>query len=165
MSGTYAKTTTVTPEKSLQEIKSTLIRFGANRDSFTYAERGRWVGIQFDTANRTVRLEMTLPDRELFALDRYRRRRIETAIDKDWDQACRQRWRTLTILVKAKMAAIEDGISTFEREFMADLLLPSGQTVGQAVDIDEAMRTGDVPSLVPSLPAMGRVIAIESRTG
>ena len=47
MAGNYAEGTTVATSKSLEEIKSTLIRFGANRDTFAYAEMGRRVAIQF----------------------------------------------------------------------------------------------------------------------
>jgi hypothetical protein len=161
MAGEYAKGTPVEQSKSLTEIKNTLVRFGADRNTFTYAEQGNQVGIQFTVKNRTVRMTMLLPDRESFAKDRYSRRRVETAIDRDWDQACREYWRTLALGVKAKLSMIEKGLSTFEREFLADLLLPSGETIGAVVaaDLDEVMRTGQVPSLAPSLPAP-KVIAI-----
>ena len=158
----YAEGTTVAASRSLEEIKSTLIRFGADRNTFTYAEMGQRVALQFTVKTRVVRMEMTLPEYEAFAKDRYGRRRLEHVIQKDWEAECRRVWRTLAVLVKAKLAAIADGISTFEREFMADLLLPNGETVGQRVigDLDEAMRTGEVPPLVPGLPAPAKVIAI-----
>ena len=167
MAGNYAEGTTVATSKSLEEIKSTLIRFGANRDTFAYAEMGRRDAIQFRVGTREVRMEMLLPDREQFALDRYRRRRVETAIDKDWQQACREYWRTLAVAVKAKLSMIEKGLSTFDREFMADLLLPSGETVGQQVirDLDEAMATGELPPLTPRLGKPTNVIAIGERAG
>ena len=157
----YAEGTTVAASRSLEEIKSTLIRFGADRDTFTYAEMGRRVALQFTVKTRVVRMEMTLPDYEAFAKDRYGRRRLEHVIQKDWEAECRRVWRTLAVLVKAKLAAIADGISTFEREFMADLLLPSGETVGRHVieHLDEAMRTGAVPKLVPTLPDPSRVVS------
>lgn len=161
MAGEYAKGTTVAPSKSLDEIKATLIRFGADRQTFTYAEQGNQIGIQFTVRTRVVRMTMLLPDRETFAKDRYGRRRVETAIERDWQQACREYWRTLAVGVKAKLSMIEKGLSTFEREFLADLLLPDGRTVGESIvpELDEAMRGGPVPSLVASLPT-AKVIAI-----
>jgi hypothetical protein len=35
----------------------------------------------------------------------------------------------LVAVVKAKLVAVEDNISTLEREFVADLVLPNGQTM------------------------------------
>lgn len=161
MAGEYAKGTTVSSSKSLDEIKATLIRFGADRNTFTYVEQGNRVGIQFKAQNRVVRMTMLLPDREAFAKDRYNRRRPETAIERDWQQACREYWRTLLLGVKAKLSMIEKGLSTFEREFLADILLPSGETIGETVipEIDEALAGKTVPSLVTGLPAP-KVIAL-----
>lgn len=161
MAGNFAKGTTVSEDKTLSEIKATLIRFGADRDSFTCAERGNQVGIQFTVGTRTVRITMLLPDREAFGRDRYGRRRPDTAIDKDWLQACREHWRTLAIAVKAKLAMIEKGLSSFEREFLADILLPSGETVGERVvpAIDDALATGEVPPLITGLPSP-KVVAL-----
>jgi hypothetical protein len=41
-----------------------------------------------------------------------------------WDQAYRERWRWLVLLTKAKLEIVRVGVSTCEREFFADLLLP-----------------------------------------
>ena len=35
-----------------------------------------------------------------------------------WEQACRQRWRALALVIKAKLEAIDAEISTFEEEFL-----------------------------------------------
>lgn len=162
MAGEYASSTTVPVSRSLDEIKRTLIRFGADRDSFGYAEIGRQVAIQFTVGNRHVRMNMWLPDRDAFKFDSRMWLRANTAIDREWEQACRQRWRTLAAAIKAKLAMIDDGISTFEREFLADLLLPTGETIGERLgpEIEAAMQSGDVPALVPGMPPAGKVIAI-----
>ena len=36
-----------------------------------------------------------------------------------WEQGCRSRWRAILLILLAKFEAIEAGISTFEREFLA----------------------------------------------
>jgi len=46
------------------------------------------------------------------------------------DQACRVRWRGVVLLLKGKLEIVRLGISTVEREFMADLVLPNGRTLG-----------------------------------
>ena len=38
-------------------------------------------------------------------------------------------WRAFVLLVKAKKVAIEQGISTVEREFFADTVMPGGSTL------------------------------------
>ncbi len=62
-----------------------------------------------------------------------------------------QRWRAFNLVVKAKLEAIESGISTLEDEFMAFIQLPSGETVGQWMQpqIEAAYRTGTMPPLLP----------------
>ena len=42
---------------------------------------------------------------------------------------CRQRWRALNLAIKAKLEAVESGIVTFDQEFLAHIVGPSGQTV------------------------------------
>ncbi len=48
----------------------------------------------------------------------------------NWEQACRQKWRALAAVIKAKLVAVEAGITTFEDEFLAHIQLPDGQSVG-----------------------------------
>ena len=56
-----------------------------------------------------------------------------TAADQQsaWEQACRQRWRALLLIIRAKLEAAEAGISTLETEFLANIVLPDGRTAGQ----------------------------------
>lgn len=42
----------------------------------------------------------------------------------------RQRWRALLLTVKAKLEAVECGISTLEQEFLAFIVLPNSMTLG-----------------------------------
>lgn len=58
--------------------------------------------------------------------------RFELPIDgKATDQQRRSRWRGLLLVIKAKLEAIESKIATVEQEFLAHVVLPDGQTVGQ----------------------------------
>jgi hypothetical protein len=56
----------------------------------------------------------------------------------------------LVLVVKAKLEAIELGISTVEREFLADVYLPSGQTVHAylCASLREAYSSGKMPPLL-----------------
>lgn len=56
-------------------------------------------------------------------------------------------------MVKAKLEAIETGISSFDSEFMANIVLPGGGTVGEWMgpQIERAYLTGAVPAMLPML--------------
>lgn len=49
------------------------------------------------------------------------------------EQADRQRWRALLLVIKAKLEAVESGIAIFEQEFLAFVVLADGRTVGDCV--------------------------------
>jgi hypothetical protein len=67
------------------------------------------------------------------------------------DRELRRRWRALLMVIKAKLVSVEDGISTIEREFMADVVLPNGKTLGEwvAPQLDAAYQSGGMPALMP----------------
>ena len=66
-----------------------------------------------------------------------------------WEQACRQRWRALVLMVKGKLEGIECGIATIENEFLAYACLPNGQTVGQWIQPQmKKVLKGDMPKLL-----------------
>ena len=53
-----------------------------------------------------------------------------------------------------RQLAVESGITTLEGEFLANILLPNGGTVGQwlAPQIDEADATGRMPQMLGGEP-------------
>lgn len=165
MAGEYAARTDVPVSRSRDEIERTLNRFGAT--GFAYASQGANVMIAFEVKNLRVVMTMALPIRSQFERDKRGLVRSDSAIERDWEQACRQRWRSLANGIKAKLALIDDGISTVEREFLADVMTADGQTIGQKVlpQLADIVRTAELPSLVPGLPPAGRVIALSDRTG
>lgn len=59
----------------------------------------------------------------------------------------------LYLIVKAKLEAVETGISTIEREFFYDVVLPDGKTVGEwmAPQLETVYQSGDMPSMLPEL--------------
>lgn len=160
LSGTYAATTSVPVSKSRTEIEETLARFGAS--GFGYFNRGDQIQIAFEIDDIRVVMKMNLPDKEQFRRDKRGYLRMEHVIEKDWEQSCRQRWRTLANGVKAKLALVDDGISTIEREFLSDIALPDGSTVGDRIvpTIRETASTGLLPSLMPGKERESKVIAI-----
>jgi hypothetical protein len=151
MSGRYAEKTSVGVDKSKAEIERTLDRYGAT--AFMYGRDGARVTIGFRVEGRMVRMELPMPDSEdrAFHVTDKGRKRTREAAHKEWEQACRQRWRALALVIKAKLEAVESGISTIEREFLADIMLPDGTTVGRWSErqIASAYETGKMPPMLP----------------
>lgn len=150
----YAKGTEVSVEKSRMEIERTLMRYGA--DAFAYAWQGPKAQISFRARDRYIRFTLPLPDpaSDEFVMvnagSRGRVRRSADAARNAWEQACRERWRGLALIIKAKLEAVESGIVTFESEFLAHTLLPNGETVGEWAkpQIAIAYQSGEMPKLL-----------------
>lgn len=146
----YAQKTRVTVQKSRAEIERILQRYGC--DDFAYRNNQRMAQIAFRMNDRMIRFDLDLPDLESFRrTPTGRRRENEEQVRKAWEQACRQRWRALALVIKAKLEAVEAGITTFEREFFANILLPDGQSVYEAAAprLEESYRLGRTPPLLP----------------
>lgn len=115
----YAKNTKVAVPKSRTEIEATIKRYGAG--AFYYGTDNKHVLIGFQSVNRAVRIKMPLP-----APEEYRTHLMH-------EQEIRRRWRALALVIKAKLEAVEAGISTFENEFLGFILTADGRTVGEAI--------------------------------
>lgn len=145
----YAENTSVSSEQSRNEIERTLQRYGAN--SFMYGWDELVAIIRFRMDDRFVEFRLPMPDK---AADEFRYHsrgeRTQEASTKLWEQATRQRWRALALVVKAKLEAVESEITTFEDEFMAHILLPDGSTVGSFMkpQIKLAYDTKVMPSML-----------------
>lgn len=149
---TYASATEVPVERSRAELERTLSRYGAQAFGYGWDDHG--ARIVFQAQGRRVAFHLTLPDRSARTFTHSSRGlRPEDAATKAWEQACRSRWRALNLVVKAKLEAVEAGISTFEDEFLAHTLLPNGETVGEWItpQIERAYETGGMPAMLPAL--------------
>lgn len=149
----YAEKTTVTADKSRAEIEKTISRYGADQFMYGWQEGGAVVG--FRLSGKSIRFTLKMPSKhdEMFALTPTRKPRKDAAIEKEWEQACRQRWRALSLVIKAKLEAVDAGISIIEEEFMANIVLPNGSTAGELMipQIDKAYTDGVMPELLPML--------------
>lgn len=154
----YAENTTVSADKSRSEIERTLTRYGA--DAFSYGWEGDRAIVAFRSHGRMIRFDVGMPPLSDF---RYTsgaewkpraRERSQPQTVEAREKAMRQRWRALALVVKAKLEAVESGITDFESEFLAHILLPNGETVGgfMAPQVEEAYARGVMPSMLPALP-------------
>lgn len=144
----YARETTVDPGRSRAEIEKTISRYGAG--SFGYITDGDKAQIAFQANGRRIRMAITMPPLGLFATNKSGKKVAPKAMEAAHQKAVRQIWRALALVVKAKLEAVESGVATFEQEFLAYTLLPSGQTVGEQLvpKLDLIVATGKVPALL-----------------
>lgn len=153
----FAAETSVSTERSRAEIERTLQRYGAQQ--FMYGWDARQAVVGFKLNARTLRFVLAMPDRNAREFTHTPARRTQRSPQQQlevWEQACRQRWRALNLVIKAKLEAVESGISTFDNEFLAQILLPNGRTVGEQIggDIEHAYATNEMPDLLPGLKAI-----------
>lgn len=140
----YASKTTVSSESSRSEIERILTRWGA--DEFAYMSKIDSAQVAFSYRGMRVRFVLPLPSRNDREFTHHSRgQRTSSAAASAYEQAVRQKWRALALVVKAKLEAVESEISTFEEEFYAHLVLPSGQTIFEATAIEagQMMQSGD----------------------
>ncbi len=150
----FAANTSVSASASREEIERTLVRYGADQFMYGWIEEAATIG--FRCQGRQIRFDLTMPRRDDPRFTHHSRgARTPEAATKEWDQAVRQRWRALALVVKAKLEAVASGIASFDDEFLAYIVLPNRQTAGDWVrpHIEEAYRIGTVPDLLPMLPA------------
>ncbi|MCM0001445.1 MAG: hypothetical protein NBV68_18900 [Erythrobacter sp.] len=147
----YAKDTSVSVSNSKAEIERILERYGASQ--FMSGWDAEKAMLAFGMQGRQVRFVLPMPSRSEKRFTHHSRGvRTPEAAQKEWEQACRQRWRALALVVKAKLEAVEVGISEFEDEFLANIVMPDGLTVGQQARpmIAHAYANpGDVRALLP----------------
>lgn len=150
----YAENTSVSVTKTKADIEELIIKVGAEQFLSGYKENMAIIG--FSLANRQIRFVLPLPDKQdntFWYTPAKRIKRTEQQAYAAWEQVCRSRWRSLYLIIKAKLEAVESGISTIEREFFYDIVLPDGKTIGEfmAPQLETVYETGKMPPLLPML--------------
>lgn len=155
---TFAQDTSVSVERSRAEIETTLSKYGASRFGYMTAETSAIIGFVMNGMAIKFVLPLPNPSAEAFTVATYIRagvrrtggRHTPETSRKLWEQACRSRWRSLNLCIKAKCECVASGITTFEEEFLAHIVTGTGQTVGQRMlpQIFEMKRSGKSPELL-----------------
>ena len=142
----YAASTSVSPERSRAEIEHILSRYGAKQFAYGWGSTGAMIGFQYQ--NRLIRFSLSFSDpKELRTPKGRRPRNLATA----HEQVTRQQWRALSLAIKAKLELVESGITTFEQEFLAHVVLPDGRTVGEwaSPQLEMIYSNRNMPPLLP----------------
>lgn len=146
----YAEGTTVPAERSQQEITALLRGFGARNVAVGWGD-DRAV-VEFEARARRIRIMVALPvDASGFTRTATGRARTRVQAETAWQAEIRRCWRALLLVLKAKLEIVESGITDFDREFLANTVLPDGSTVYEHTGpaIEQAYATGLIPALLP----------------
>jgi len=126
----YAKNTKVSVLKTQAEIQALLLTKGATQFALDWEKQK----ILFNFKGKVVRFGVPKPNRKDYELTPTGRERTETSIDEFYFQAMKQRWRQLLLVIKAKIEAIEVGITTMEEEFLSYFVNKNtGKTIGETL--------------------------------
>ena len=108
----YAAKTKVPIEKTKMELERLIKRYGAK--GFVAGWQDQRSVVEFLAYDRRIRISVTI-------------------LNSDSDQAGRQKWRALLLVIKAKLESVKAGIVTFEQAFATDIVMPSGKTVWEEI--------------------------------
>lgn len=105
----YAETTTVLVTKSKADIER-MVKEKYGAVAFGIMEQNGVVSIAFHLNERSILLRMPIPDTP---------------------QAERSIWRAMLLTIKGKLESADRGIETLEEAFLANIVMPNGQTVAE----------------------------------
>jgi hypothetical protein len=146
----YASNTSVSPEKSQAEIQQVLRRYGAGR--FGVMEDHEKAYVMFEFRGLTIQMDVALPNRtdNKYHLTPTGRTRSDTQQIQEYEQDVRQKWRALLLAIKAKLEAVESGISTIEKEFLAFVVMPDGKLLFDHIQpaLSDMVQTKKMPKLL-----------------
>jgi hypothetical protein len=136
----YAVNTSVPIDRSQGEIRKILQKHGAT--GFAFGEQGQTSVVMFVMAGRQIKFILPMPPSPS--------QNATQASIKTYEQLCRSRWRCLVLAIKAKLESVETGITTLEQEFLAHIVLPNGQTMGDVAipQIQVAYEKKQMPPLL-----------------
>lgn len=129
----YAATTSVPVERSIGEIGTLVKRRGGVR--FAFFDEPDRLTIGFEMSDRMVRFSVPIFDWRDKRFERDGRNNIRTDEKKREaaDQLNRSRARSLLLVIKAKLESVEAKVETFEQAFLANVVMPDGVLLGDAV--------------------------------
>lgn len=139
----YAEGTSVPVDRSQGEIRKILGKYGAT--GFAFGENGPRAMVAFEMSGRRIRFDLPLPQHQVT-----RDKKGYFMSEKQVDAETRRRWRCLVLAIKSKLECVESGISTFEEEFLAYVVLPNGRTMGQVAipQIARSYENNEMPPLL-----------------
>jgi hypothetical protein len=151
----YAASTNVSISKSLKDVEKLLTANGAT--SFVSGWDPRQAMIMFEAHGRRFKFQLSMPDdsEAQFIYKFYGGKPTVLKLNQSQrkqkiEQAARQRWRALVLIIKAKLEAVASSIADFEEEFLAHVVMADGTSYGQwsRQQIANMYRTQEMPPML-----------------
>ena len=106
----YAAQTKDPISKTKTDIEELLAKHGAT--GFAYATEGDRALVAFSMSGRRVQIMLEMPSIDDYAPTPRNSRRTKPAQESAWQQACRQHWRALLLIISGKLETVESSITT-----------------------------------------------------
>lgn len=152
MTRRYAAETEVPVDRSKRQIED-LLRSRQAEAYHTGWDATRDI-IEFGWKGKQIRFVLPRPEAKDFCVSDRGYSRTQTQIRQAMEQADRQRWRALYLVVRAKIEAVEAGLAIFEEEFLSFIVVPGrNQTLGEILvpmltagkfDVSRALPPGEL---------------------
>lgn len=128
--GRYAENTKMTVPESRSEVEALLRGVGGSR--LITMDEALEIVVGFTLNGRWFKIVVTVEG-------------------STTDQERRAKWRALLLVLKAKLEAVAQKISTVEEEFLAATVMPDGQTVKEWIEpqLAVAYEKGVQPKMLP----------------
>lgn len=127
MAAKYAAGTSVPVQRSLMELQAVANKFGAKR--FGYATDADRAVVTFEAADRLYRLEVEPSGPAEHRLTPTGKLRDRAAMDRLASEETARRWRSLVLLMKALLVAVDDGLMDTQTALLPWTVLPDGSTL------------------------------------
>lgn len=136
----YAENTKVDSATTQAQIRKMLEQHGAV-EGFVVGEQGGIAVLSFHMKDRRLTFRMAIPRVQHGGTER---------ANAAATQEMRRMWRSLLLCIKAKLESVRSGIESFEDAFLAQTVLPSGETMGEYASrtIPEALKGRPMPPLL-----------------
>lgn len=168
MSGSiFAEHTAVSVEKTKGELERLLVKHGAGQYGTAHDDINGQAVVYFALAGFHIRLQIPIPKLDSYPdpkrasyqqkgkkfpqrWDWWSEATRAVWVREQWEQACRTRWRCMLLIVKAKLELIGMKLSTVDREFLPDITLPDGRSVGEWLTpgMKDAYMSGEMPRML-----------------
>jgi hypothetical protein len=144
----YARTTSVSVDRTVAEVKDMLRLAGADR--ILLDERDERADLMFMVQNVPYRLSVRRRPVSAFTMSPAKRRRTMAQAERYCQQEHRARWRAVALQVKAGLVGLALEVGTFHELFAGYMLMAGGQTVTERMI--QALSDGSRATPIGALP-------------
>jgi len=166
----YAEGTGVPVQRTRDELERVLESHGATATQVSRDAATRQAVVIFRLEERLIRLKIKVDASDIpnAKMERWLTKDDRVSFPQGWpgwgatrrqdwfikqlEQREREAWRRILLITKAKLEVVADAESTIEREFLADIMLPDGTTVHEALapKLAQSYTDGSMPPLLLS---------------